>query len=181
MLVPVREPKPTILSLVVREPHVSVTQALKSYARFYTTLRPHREQFVIATFDEVTKDFGAVIRRVNSRFGTTFVPFEHTEANVKRCFALIEDRSRKQPWAEALSHFQSGLIGLYELERAIAQHNAVASTPSPSERFVARPSSERQKLKQALMDRWQDEQLTALRTRAEVAYAAFVSGMVPQS
>jgi hypothetical protein len=181
VLVPVREPEPTIMSLVVREPHVSMTQALKSYARFYTTLRPRRDQFVIATFDEVTNDFGAVIRRVNARFGTKFIPFEHTDANVNRCFDLIEDRSRRQPWGEALSHFQSGLIGLPELERAISQHNVIASTPSPSERLVARPSSERQKLKQALMARWQDEKLTPLRTRAEAAYAAFVSGMVPPS
>jgi hypothetical protein len=176
VLVPVREPEPTILSLVVREPHISMRQALKSYARFYTTLRPHRDDFVIATFDEVTRDFGAVIRRVNARFGTTFAVFEHTDANVQRCFDLIEDRSRRQPWAEALSYFQSGLIGLPELERAIAQHDAGASTSPLSERLVARPSHERVKLKEASMARWQDANLARLRERAEAAYSAFVTG-----
>jgi hypothetical protein len=181
VLVPVREPEPTILSLVVREPHVSMTQALKSYARFYTTLRPYREDFVIATFDEVTGDFGAVIRRVNARFGTTFAAFEHTEANVKRCFDLIEDRSRRQPWAQALSHFQSGLIGLPELERAIAQHDASTSAAPVSEHLVARPSSERRKFKEASMARWQDADLARLRERAEAAYTAFVSGTVARA
>jgi len=33
---------------------------------------------------------GAVIGRINARFGTCFRPFEHNEENVRRCFAIVE-------------------------------------------------------------------------------------------
>jgi hypothetical protein len=51
---------------------------------------PYREGFVIARFEEVTQDFGQVIRRVNSYFGTDFHIFKHTDENVQKCFELIE-------------------------------------------------------------------------------------------
>lgn len=178
-LLPVRAPEPTILSQVVREPHVSMRQALRSYVRFYRRLRPYRDDFVVATFAEVTSDFGAVIGRVNARFGTSFAVFAHTEANVNRCFELIEDRSRKQPWAGALMAFQSGLIGLVELEAAMAAGAPNATQRPLSEQLVARPSAERQLLKQAARAEWERPELATLRARASAIYEAFVSETVP--
>jgi hypothetical protein len=182
-LVPVREPEPTILSQVVREPHVSMRQALTSYIRFYMRLRPWRDRFVVATFEEVTGDFGAVIERVNERFGTRFVAFEHTEANVRRCFELIEDRSRKQPWAQILSDFQSGIVGLAELERAMRSHRGREAAPL-QEQLVARPSEARNALKAQVKAKWQSPELAELRIRAATAYGAFVgerkSALEPQ-
>jgi hypothetical protein len=177
-LVPVRAPEPTILSQIVREPHVSARQALTSYVRFYRRLAPYRDRLVVATFAEVTSDFGAVIGRVNAKFGTSFAAFEHTEANVSRCFQLIEDRSRKQPWAKALSDFQSGLIGRTQLEAEMAAH-AVGATRQPlSEHLVARPSAERQKLKAAARAEWERPELATLRARAASLYGEFVDQSV---
>jgi hypothetical protein len=90
-LVLIREPEEAVLSLAVQHPHLSLRQALRSYVRFYRPLISHRDRFVLATFEEVTTDFGAVTRRVNDRFGTDFGVFEHTEENVQRCLATIRD------------------------------------------------------------------------------------------
>lgn len=92
-LVPVRQPEDAILSALVREPLVTPRQFLKSYIAFYERLLPCRPRFSVATFDEVTTDFGAVIRRTNERFGTDFKVFEHTEENVRACFELIDERA----------------------------------------------------------------------------------------
>ena len=68
-LITAREPEPTILSSLMREPEVTARQWLKTYVAFYERILPFRSAFVIATFTEVTSDFGAVTRRVNERFG----------------------------------------------------------------------------------------------------------------
>ena len=91
----IRDPAETVLSHMVREPGVSARQALSNWIRFYEAVVPLRDRVVVADFAEVTTDFGAVIRVVNSRFGTRFAEFEHTEANVASCFELMERRSRE--------------------------------------------------------------------------------------
>ena len=45
-----------------------------------------------ATFDEVVGSFGTAIERLNTRFGTTFVAFEHTPEHVARIEGEIEAR-----------------------------------------------------------------------------------------
>ena len=57
-MVTVRPPEPTILSAMLRHPLVTPGQWLKFYVEFYERLRPMRDRFVIATFEEVTADFG---------------------------------------------------------------------------------------------------------------------------
>ena len=87
-IVLIRKPRDAVLSLLVREPHISAEQALKDYIRFYRTVVPYRDKFVVGRFEEVTTDFGEVIRRVNARFGTNFKPFEHTDKNPRKVFQL---------------------------------------------------------------------------------------------
>lgn len=100
-LVLVRKPEEAILSFVIQQPRVSIRQALRAYVRFYRPLLPYRDRFVAATFDEVMTDFGAVTRKVNDRFGTTFDVFEHSEENVRRCLEMIEDENRLR-WGSGL-------------------------------------------------------------------------------
>ena len=50
----------------------------------------------MAGFQDVTTDYGAVLREVNERYGTRFACFEHTEANVRRVFDLMEQRNRER-------------------------------------------------------------------------------------
>jgi hypothetical protein len=89
-IVLLRAPEEAVPSFVVRHPHIPMRQALRGWVRFYRPLLPHRDRFVVATFDQVTTDFGRVVERVNERFGTRFVPFEHTEENVRRCWEAID-------------------------------------------------------------------------------------------
>lgn len=48
------------------------------YCLFYERARAYRSHFVMAPFDQVTRDFGSVIDRMNKRFGTAFQRFAHT-------------------------------------------------------------------------------------------------------
>lgn len=173
-LVCVRPPESTVLSAVIRETHVSITQALWSYARFYEKIRPYASCFVIARFEDITTDFGAVIERVNSRFGKSFGVFEHTEANVQRCFDLIEHRSRRPAWVKVLADYQSGLVTTEELYATIDANKRGAPAPALHEQFVARPSESRNAMKAALRDRYHDPATTRLRERAQRAYERFV-------
>src|SRR5215218_10457232 len=50
-----------ILSLVLRDP-ISVDQALKYYISFYETSEKYRDAFVLGRFEEVTEDFGQVMK-----------------------------------------------------------------------------------------------------------------------
>lgn len=94
-IVLVRDPQDAILSLLIRHPEIGPRQALVDYIHFYGPLVGHVSRFVCARFEEVTTDFGAVIRRVNERYGTSFQEFEHSAANVKECFAQIESHHSK--------------------------------------------------------------------------------------
>ncbi len=132
-----REPEPTVISFVIRNPHISFGQALRGYLRFYERLRPYRDRFVVGGFDEVTNDFGAIVRRVNERFGTGFALFEHTQENVQRCFRAIDSDYR-------------GRLAAGE----------------PLERQVARPSEWRDRKKEEMRSSYRSGH-ARLRARAE--------------
>ena len=104
-LVLIRDPAGVVLSQVIREPGVSIRDALFSYTRFYDKLEPYRSSYVVADFEETTTAFGHVIRRVNERFGTSYAEFDHTDENVARCVELIKERPKLSPY---LLGFESG-------------------------------------------------------------------------
>lgn len=176
-IVTVRDPEETVLSAVIREPYVTLGQALTAYARFYAKIRPFRSRFVIGRFEEVTTDFGRVIRRVNDRFGTRFDEFEHSERNVERCYEIIEDRSRRPPWSKALGEFECGIIGVDDYERAVAGHHREGGPPQVAvpEMRVQRPSRQREGMKQALREELHSSRLGDRLSIARRAYEAFVS------
>jgi hypothetical protein len=142
----VRPPEETVLSFVIRHPHIRIRQALRGYIRFHEPLVPYRDRLVVAPFSEVTSDFGLTIRRVNERFGTSFAEFEHTDANVRRCF-------------EEIDHEYCG-----REERGDAL-----------ERIVARPSETRREIKESLVAQYRSPDLARLRARAGRAFEALAS------
>jgi hypothetical protein len=91
-LVIVRDPAQATASHMVRR-GISARPALASWIRFHEHILPHRDGVVFASFEALTSDFGAVIRDVNTRFGTSFEEFEHTPANEARVMELIEERN----------------------------------------------------------------------------------------
>src|SRR5207248_2683465 len=97
-LLTVRSPEDSVLSLVIREPYVSIPQGLNAYARFHERLLRQRSDMVVADFSEVTTRFDHTIERVNARFGRSFAPFVSSNEATQRCFKLIELRARRPPW-----------------------------------------------------------------------------------
>lgn len=169
----VRSPEPTVLSTVIRQPFLSMRQVLSAYKKFHETLFRYRSGFVLATFDEVVRDFGQVTDRVNRRFGTEFAVFTHSEENVQRVFWLIKERSRMGPAGPDLAAFQSGYIGLADLERHLALRTP-SSDPDWLESVVPRPSSSRVEEKARLKHVYRSPKLTGLRLGAERACGRLV-------
>lgn len=170
----VRPPEATVLSAVIRTSNLTIPHTLWAYARFYEKILSYRSSFVVATFEEVTSDFGVVIDRVNSQFGTSFSRFHHTEANVAKVFHLIEQRSGGKPsWVKVLGDYQSGLIGTDELYTLMQEQDEQVSV---NEKVIARPSEAREHQKAALRRDYRHPRLERLRRRAEDAYEAIVPG-----
>jgi len=95
-LVLIRPAKGAVVSLLIRKPLLSVGTVLRGYLRFYEPLVPLHDGFVTATFDEVLRDLGGSIDRINQRFGTSFAPFLHTPEHLARIDHEIEDDYRSR-------------------------------------------------------------------------------------
>lgn len=143
-LVLIRRPDDAVLSLVIQQPHLSVRQALRAYPRFYLPLLPYRDRFVLATFDEVVRDFGEVTRRVNQHFKVNLPVFDNSEENVRLAMERIEDENRER-WGRGTN----------------------------VERKGAYPSAERTRLKEELRAHYGRPGLARLRARAEHVYTRF--------
>lgn len=139
-LVVVRRLPDPVLSMVIRDPALSLAQVLKAYARFHEELAPVREAVVVADFEEVISDFGAVIHRLNERYGTTFREYRHSDANEAAVRGIVEEMDRED-------------TGAAEVD----------------ERSVARPSATRDALKAELLEQYKAPALAPLRARAEMA------------
>lgn len=94
-LVLVRHPRDAVASAVIREPYASVRAHLQRYLVFYRSLEPYRHGFVVADFDQVTTDLAAVIRRLNSRYGTNFMPFDGGPSDIEAVNRLLDQRHER--------------------------------------------------------------------------------------
>jgi hypothetical protein len=103
-LVLIRRCADAAASLSVAAPYLRPVAAVREWLRFYRAVRPLQDGFVLATFDEVTTDFGGVIACVNDRFNTTFPLFEHTADNVARVQRAMDDYAvRKRGYVREVS------------------------------------------------------------------------------
>lgn len=139
-LVLIREPRDAVVSLVMRDP-ISVDQALKYYISFYEAVAEYQGMFVLGLFEEVTDDFGTVIERINSKFGTEFSPFHSNEENVRKVFSRIESIYRR----------------------------SLGKTPS-LENKVSRPSSSREQMKREVEYESESPKRKRLISEAEAVY-----------
>ncbi|HSK84831.1 MAG TPA: hypothetical protein VK902_15745 [Rubrobacter sp.] len=145
-LVLIRRPRDAVLSLVIRDP-ISVDQALKYYISFYEISEKYRDAFVLGLFEEVTEDFGQVMKRINDRFGTTFSLFRHDEENVSKLFAGMEAQARKR-YGETLW-----------------------------ERKVQRPAAVRERIKDGIVYDLENPRRKKLIARAEAVYNRLTNPM----
>jgi hypothetical protein len=65
-----------------------INDSLRRYIAFYERVEPFHEGFVLGHFPEVTRDFGAVMRKFNEYFGTEFVVFNHTKEAAQKITAM---------------------------------------------------------------------------------------------
>lgn len=91
----IRRPEDAVISFIIREPCLSLEKALKYWIHFHERLLKDKNSYIIADFNEITKDFGTVIQRVNQYFGTNFGVFSHTKENVNQCFSEMESFQKK--------------------------------------------------------------------------------------
>ena len=96
LMVPVRHPRDAIASLLIRDRRYSIGLAVDAYASFYRTVLPYRDALVLAPFDDLTRDLGSVVRRVNSKYGTSFaLPPSSDDKFRNACFRQIEEIDRR--------------------------------------------------------------------------------------
>jgi hypothetical protein len=142
-LVLIREPEDVTVSNMIRHPRRTAADLLRGYLGFYEPLLPHRDGFVVGTFEEVTGGrMDIVVRRINRRFRTSFVEFEATEVNVAICLREIDEH-----WRERRG----------DGERL--------------ERIVPRPSEIRESMKSDLHRRFGETAPSSLRARAERVFS----------
>jgi hypothetical protein len=165
----IRDPRGAILSQLLREPNVALRDLLWAYTRFYSCLMQYRSQFVVADFAEITTDFGAVVRRLNSLFGTSYREFENSEANVQQCLSLMKERAKLPT---LLLAFESGTATLDEALAALPR----AQEGRHEEPDAWTPSDQRRRNKEALGELWTRRQLETARRRAEAVYERFLRG-----
>jgi hypothetical protein len=97
-----RRPVDAVSSYVVRWPDLSPHEALLEYLDSYRTAWRIRRQVVVAPFETVVSDFGAVIDSVNERFGTSFSRYEETPDNKEAAFVLVEEMNRQECGGEVI-------------------------------------------------------------------------------
>lgn len=141
----IRPPGDAVLSYLLRRPTLTPADGLVEYLDFYRAAWQARDGFVVALFDEVVKDFGLVVDRVNERFGTSFVPYEATAENQDAAFALVEEMNRRECRGELV------------------------------ETHVGRPSAERARRKAELGDLLVDPRAARLLPAAEALYARYAA------
>jgi hypothetical protein len=144
-IVLIRQPRDAVLSYLIRRDTLSPDDAVLEYIDFYRTALRVRGAFVVGLFDEVVTDFGAVLERVNARFGTSFTRYEPTAANTEAAFAIVEEMNRKECAGEV------------------------------RETHVGRPSAERAERKAQLERLLDAPRTTALLRTAEACYQQYAS------
>jgi hypothetical protein len=164
VLLLLRKPEGAILSELLYD-NVALPDAFEAYTRFHTSLLPYLDSFVIGEFEQVTHDFGSVIRQVNERFGTSFTEFKHTDEAARECFELMNYRGTL---SEIVYSFESGVISHDELRRQLPD---LALQPQPEHfRQAWIPSENRARSKPALRERYLDPSMARRRARAESVY-----------
>jgi hypothetical protein len=144
-LVLIREPEGAVVSSRIRHPARTYADLLRGFCAFYEPLVPHRGDLVVGTFDEVIGgELGAITRRLNARFGTTYAEFEPTQENVARVMREID-----QDW------------------------RARRGEGARLERVIPRPSPVREGMKSKMQERYAVEAPQGLRQRAEELYSWF--------
>ena len=82
VLVPIRHALDACTSHAIFSRTEDILPLVKRWISFHENIFLFHEGIVFAPFDNIVTEFGSVIQEVNHKFGTNFLPFVHTSANV---------------------------------------------------------------------------------------------------
>jgi len=144
VMVLIRKPVDAISSLLIRQPHMTISQGFRSYNRYYNRIMPYKNQYIVATFDEIISNYGNAIKRINQFFGCSFKTFVHTKENIKKCFEVVEQMDKKDTGRRIVTEIS-----------------------------VGRPSQEREKLKDNIKKEFEKKEIKNLIVKADIIYNKF--------
>ena len=145
-IVLVREPRSAVASWLQYKPGLEAVEAFDRYTHYYDAAQAVREHVVVAQFEEVVDDFGAVVERCNDRFGTSFEPYP--------------GGARAEAWVRQ------------RIESAWSDDE----TGEYAEHEVPRPSEDRPDAAEVLAGVLDDPAVQASLAAAEAAYGRFSAG-----
>lgn len=90
----IRNPKDAIFSYLIREPSMTLHEAVFLYTKYYSTLDLYKDNFVIAHFEDVIQDFNTIIRRVNDKYDCRFNEYCLNEQSKVAIFSSVKEMER---------------------------------------------------------------------------------------
>ncbi|NBD16310.1 MAG: hypothetical protein GVY04_09235 [Cyanobacteria bacterium] len=106
VLLTIRQPKETVLSLTSRWPHISINDALRSYIGFYRKLLPYAPNLIVSDFDLTTQHLDCVVQTLNTKYDTNFDRVDIARVNIERNKKTVISSHRKAIKEEKRKEFQ---------------------------------------------------------------------------
>lgn len=132
-----RDPVDAVISQVIRHPELTVRSGLRQYISFHSHLLPYADRLVVAPFEAITSDYGAVIDAVNDRFGTTFKVFDNSPTAIEAVFRIVDEMEQADSTRRSPDSFATVARPTPDRERAkalIRQRMAVQDLSVPVRR-----------------------------------------------
>ena len=134
VLLLIREPVGTVISLTSRWPYISVNQGLQSYIKFYNQLSSYDYGYVVSTFEQTTQQLDRSVARINAKFNCSFELINMAQAQSQHEAKKIAQNSRsqiKQQKKQELTTPKNTRL-LAKADRVYRQFEAIAeNTDSP--------------------------------------------------
>jgi hypothetical protein len=89
-----RPPLDTLASYLIAGPHGTIPMVMREYCYYHRQALHVADDLVVATFEQVTTDLGAVLARVNRRFGCSLPERTPQGSEVDEIFRRIDQKFR---------------------------------------------------------------------------------------
>lgn len=90
----IRKPQDSIASLLAWDQNLRIDVALAAYHRFYHTILPYRDQYVIGRFEEVTDNPKSIVTKINAHFDTQFVMHVKDDKQLANILSRVSERTK---------------------------------------------------------------------------------------
>ncbi len=86
----IRDPEKVLGSMLQFNANYDAAVVCAGYRKYHQALLPFARSFIVAEFSQVVGDFGRVVERCNTRFGTAFQPYVRSVENESIVKRMIE-------------------------------------------------------------------------------------------